>query len=135
MGAIGIDVEKLTEEVDEKMWDLVCDDVEKQRLQNIPVSNRSEYCFSLFSAKESVIKCLYPYLSKKYWPMFNDISIELDLAVEQFIATVCGNQDGQFSGRIVSDNKYIYTGVWLGKQELNIQINYLQHGLQERKYA
>ena len=119
VGAIGVDVERINPDINENIWNLVCDNEEKKRLKTLHFRRRLIFGYALFSAKESVIKCLYPHCNSTDWPGFRDIRIDLDLAAGQFLATVQNNKSWQWIGRINTNEHYVYSGIWLSKMVLD----------------
>ena len=66
------------------MWETICTPRELESLADSPRSSRGRIVRVLFSAKESVYKCIYP-LTRTLLG-FQDVEIELDLGANRFQA-------------------------------------------------
>jgi len=69
---IGIDVEYI-DRVIREVWDHICTEEELLWVFSRPKSDHRKYFALIFSAKESIYKCLYPLT--KQWIGFEDVSI------------------------------------------------------------
>ncbi|MGA7966805.1 MAG: 4'-phosphopantetheinyl transferase superfamily protein [Gammaproteobacteria bacterium] len=114
--SLGVDVEKDTG-LDPDLVDLVCDEIEKETCCTGQIGDRLRLAKVIFSAKESVYKCLYPLI--KTVLDFQDVHIQLDASGEKFTGSTNGNLHGDFArgicnGRVFHEAGYIYTSCTFG---------------------
>lgn len=83
MTGIGIDIEAATP-LSETLFDLVCTPHESAWCQKQPERLAGLLAKFLFSAKESVFKCLYPVFREEL--EFADVTVDIDLHAGRFIA-------------------------------------------------
>ena len=84
VGGIGLDLER-NEELDQPLLAMICRDEEFERLGDGDV--RLLMAKLLFSAKESVFKCVFPQVRR--FIDFREVEIELDLDANTFRACPC----------------------------------------------
>jgi len=113
--SLGVDVEKDTG-LDADLVDIVCDEREKAACANSRAEDRLRLAKIIFSAKESVYKCLYPLV--KTMLDFQDVHIELDVSNNTFMGTINGTLHEGLAGdvcngRVLQAEGYIYTGCTL----------------------
>lgn len=113
--SLGVDVEKDTD-LDPELVDMVCDEREKAACVDARTEDRLRIAKVIFSAKESVYKCLYPVV--KTMLDFHDVHIQLDAAGNTFTGTANGKLHAGLAGsicngRILRAEGYIYTGCTL----------------------
>lgn len=103
---LGIDVEPAAP-LEEGMLELVCGPGEAW-LQRMPVETRQMWGRVIFSAKESVFKCLFPLTCVFY--EFVDISIRLNAAAGRFHARPRGPLPERLSGLPSIEGRFAITG-------------------------
>ncbi|MDN5863899.1 MAG: 4'-phosphopantetheinyl transferase superfamily protein, partial [Gammaproteobacteria bacterium] len=110
--SLGVDVEKDTG-LNRDVVDLVCDAHEKEACRSARTADSYDLAKVVFSAKESVYKCLYPVMGIVM--DFKDVHIQLDVPAGKFVGTVNASLDGEAAGgtcrgMFVHDAGHIYTG-------------------------
>lgn len=113
--SLGVDVEKATG-LKPNLIRLVCDHDEWQACHYNESENPYQLAKLIFSAKESVYKCLYPIT--KTVLNFTDVHVRLDAHMQQFTVTLnrelCINSDkSALNGKIIRGNDQIYTSCTL----------------------
>ncbi|MGH8127503.1 MAG: 4'-phosphopantetheinyl transferase family protein [Gammaproteobacteria bacterium] len=113
--SLGVDIEKDTR-LDADLVNLVCDELEKDLCCNGQIDDSLRLAKVIFSAKESVYKCLYPII--KTVLDFQDVHIQLDVLEQKFISTTSCDFNGDFveracNGRFFYEEGHIYTGCTL----------------------
>lgn len=81
VGGIGLDIEQ-TEELDQPLVSMICRSEELERLG--PGDVRLLVAKLLFSAKESVFKCIFPLVQR--FVDFQEVEVQLDLDANTFVA-------------------------------------------------
>lgn len=110
---VGLDIECRTRPFPWRALDIVALPREQTWLSELPRHWREIAAFCVFSAKESIIKCLYSAgLPLLY---FTQVAVQLDLALGHFeIRELSGvpalNADMQ--GRLGWNENYVFTGAW-----------------------
>lgn len=109
--SLGVDVEKDTG-LDPELVDMVCDELEKAACAGGRIEDRLRLAKVIFSAKESVYKCLYPIVRTVL--DFKDVHIQLDVSTNRFTGTTNGRPNDELAGiacngRILHAEGYIYT--------------------------
>ncbi|MGH8162057.1 MAG: 4'-phosphopantetheinyl transferase family protein, partial [Gammaproteobacteria bacterium] len=109
--SLGVDVEKATG-LGRGLVDFVCDKFEKETCCNARTADPYVFAKVIFSAKESVYKCLYPITRTVL--EFEDVHIQPDALEQKFLATTTGSfhgdaVEGICSGRILHYAGHIYT--------------------------
>jgi 4'-phosphopantetheinyl transferase EntD len=110
---LGIDVE-LAEPLGEELIPMVCLGTELDRLAESAESSRGTLAKLIFSAKESVFKCIYP--STGVFLEFHDCEIDLDETLDAFSALL-KNPDlpaeyrKVLRGRFARDTHRLFTGI------------------------
>jgi 4'-phosphopantetheinyl transferase EntD len=112
LASIGIDVEQDCG-LEPDLVRLVCDELEWRSCCHNHAEKAYRLAKVIFSAKESVYKCLYP-LTRKVLD-FSDVHIRLDSTGQRFTVTADGNvRDGlladELSGRVFYEGSHVYTG-------------------------
>lgn len=113
---LGIDVEA-AEPLGRDLIPLVCVEQEISRLQESPESTRGVLAKLLFSAKESVFKCVYPLTG--VFLDFQDCEIRLEREGGTFAAVLTSPHLPQpmktfeLEGRFALDHRYLFTGIVL----------------------
>jgi 4'-phosphopantetheinyl transferase EntD len=111
---LGIDVETV-EPLEPGLLAMICTDSEMAWLAESTADARGELAKLIFSAKESVFKCVHP--PTGVFLDFHDCEIRVDEALGTFSATLRSSQLPQawkgrrLGGRFARDRKYFYTGV------------------------
>lgn len=117
MSSLGVDVEK-DAGLDPDLLALVCDDRETETCFADPAENPYRLAKVIFSAKESVYKCLYPILRTML--EFHDVHIRLDIRRQVFEAMARSSsrprfQVGTCEGKFLYAGGYIYTSCILAQ--------------------
>ena len=112
-GGIGIDIE-IAEPLDDSTLDLICCPAELKWLQNR--ENAREYAKLIFSAKESVYKCIWPTVQR--FVDFRDIAIRIDAEAGTFTPAKWSNDlpasvVGAVTGRYAIRDRWIMTAASL----------------------
>lgn len=115
LAGIGIDIEAATP-LSDSLFALVCTPHEQRRFSAQPERLRGLLAKFLFSAKESVFKCLYPVFRKEL--EFEDVEVDLDLNAGRFTARVSGtaldaDADLEIPGRLACTSQLVMTSVML----------------------
>jgi 4'-phosphopantetheinyl transferase EntD len=111
---LGLDVETV-EPLDPELLALVCADIERAWLAASAGDAQGGLAKLIFSAKESVFKCVYPLTG--VFLDFQDCAIRLDERLGAFTATLRNSSlsqswnGRQLAGRFARDAKYFYTGI------------------------
>lgn len=113
--SLGVDVEKDTGLAPE-LVNLVCDERERKMCRASRIEDPLRLAKIVFSAKESVYKCLYP-VTKTVLD-FMDVHLRLDVAEQRFVATANGNFHddlvrGTCTGRVLYAEGHICTSCTL----------------------
>lgn len=114
MGGIGLDLER-NEELDRQLLPMICRAAELERLGNSDV--RFLLAKLIFSAKESVFKCIWPQVRR--FVDFQEVEIELDLEKNTFTAAPCSDDlcpdlFRRLSGRFGQTRELFVTAVYDG---------------------
>jgi 4'-phosphopantetheinyl transferase EntD len=116
---IGIDVEP-DEPLEPSLWKHVCTEGERRWLEGRPVGERGALAKLLFSAKESIYKCLHPTLRLRLG--FDDVEVKLDLGSARYRASGRGPSRMRIpglesiEGSIARRGGWIFTGAtWLAR--------------------
>ena len=115
---IGVDVEKDTP-LDPGLMDLICDEAEKEMCFSTRSMDPYRVAKVIFSAKESIYKCLYPVIRTTL--EFHDVRVRLDLERRRFTGTVkddgfcSGVIENACEGRVLYAGACIYTGCVLSR--------------------
>ena len=86
VSGIGIDLESLSRVVDFNISRHVCVDKEMEWLKNLSPKKANQGLRIIFSAKESIFKCLFP-ISRTYL-YFKDATVEIDEDNDEFTFTL-----------------------------------------------
>lgn len=110
---VGLDMECRTRPFPWQALDIVIVPREKTWLCELPQHWREIAAFCMFSAKESIIKCLYSAGLPLFY--FTQVTVQMDLALGHFeICELSGvpslNTDMQ--GRLGWNENYVFTGAW-----------------------
>ena len=111
---LGLDVETV-EPLDPELLVLICADSEIARLAESARDAKGVLAKLIFSAKESVFKCVYPLTG--LFLDFHDCEIHLDEDLGTFTATLRNSSLSQswngreLGGRFERDSQYFYTGI------------------------
>ncbi|MGH8274217.1 MAG: 4'-phosphopantetheinyl transferase family protein [Gammaproteobacteria bacterium] len=117
MTSLGVDVEKDTR-LDPDLMNLVCDELEEETCCNSQIKDSLRLAKVIFSAKESLYKCLYPIIRTVL--NFKDVHIQLDVSGQKFMGTINSNLHDDFvkgacSGRVIYGEGHIYTSCTLNR--------------------
>jgi enterobactin synthetase component D / holo-[acyl-carrier protein] synthase len=102
---IGIDVE-LSEPLAQRLRRMVCRQSELEWIERSTPPPHSDWAKLMFSAKESVYKCVYPLLGTRLG--FHDIEIRMIPSHHRFVATVPGHR-GEAKNRDMLRGRYLCT--------------------------
>jgi len=117
---LGIDIEDATP-LEAEIRSLICRKDEEQWVIDVSEPAYSDWAKIIFSAKESVYKCLFP-VTHVYLD-FKEVQIAFDIQSNQFVVDLYNRKVAKFVepyamiGHFYYTNEYIYTGVELHKIE------------------
>jgi len=117
VSGIGIDLESLSRAVDFNISRHVCVEKELEWLKTLSPTKANQGLRIIFSAKESIFKCLFP-ISKTYL-YFKDATVEIDEDSAEFTFTLSRECSGiteagfQHSGKFSIINKMLLTAIYL----------------------
>ena len=117
VSGIGIDLESLSRVVDFNISRHVCVEKELEWLKTLAPDQANRGLRIIFSAKESIFKCLFP-ISKTYL-YFKDATVTIDEAKTEFTFTLSKACSGitaagfQHSGKFSIINKMLLTAIYL----------------------
>jgi len=83
---VGIDLESFSRSVDFKIRKQVCVDSELEWLESIPTKQANRALRIIFSAKESIFKCIYP--GTKTYLSFKDAAVTINETEKNFTFTI-----------------------------------------------
>jgi 4'-phosphopantetheinyl transferase EntD len=83
---VGIDLESFSRSVDFKIREHVCVDSELEWLESLPTKQANRALRIIFSAKESIFKCIYP--STKTFLSFKDAAVSVNETEKNFTFTI-----------------------------------------------
>ena len=116
VAAIGIDVE-LAEGLSSELFRLVLTDAEVAFARTLPEQEAGRWAKIVFSAKESIFKCIYPRTG--IFLEFRDCTVELNERRNSFTASLahrdvpCGLASRSLAGRFATDGARVLTGITL----------------------
>jgi len=116
IAGLGLDVEA-AEPLEDTLLPLVCGAQERARLEQERESERGLVAKLLFSAKESVFKCVYPVTG--VFLEFHHCRIEFPRVAGTFIAEITHQEMAppwrglRLEGRFARDSRHLFTGVAL----------------------
>lgn len=108
--SLGLDIE-LAAPLTRDLVRLVCSPAEVQRIERLSHAGAPDWAKIVFSAKESVYKCVFP-LARRFLD-FHDVEIVLDPPAGTFAATVLPVAGLRLAGRFAIDGERVWTGVAL----------------------
>ena len=114
---VGIDLESFSRSVDFKIRRHVCVDSELEWLESLPTKEAERSLRIIFSAKESIFKCLYP--GTKTYLTFKDAAVTINENANNFSFTIfkslpCILQQGYtHHGRYSEIDKMLLTSVYI----------------------
>ena len=117
---VGLDAEG-SEPVDQALIPMICTPPEISWLESVR-AGAGRVAKLIFSAKESIFKCVYP-MAKTFLD-FHDCRIELDLARGTFAATILRDDipvlrpGARLSGHFAHNRSHLFTGVTVLASEL-----------------
>ena len=117
VSGIGIDLESLSRVVDFNISRHVCVEKELEWLKTLSPTKANQGLRIIFSAKESIFKCLFP-ISKTYL-YFKDATVEIDEDSDEFTFTLSRECSGiteagfQHSGKFSIIDKMLLTAIYL----------------------
>ncbi len=120
IAGLGVDIEDIAP-LEAEIIALVCRQKEKQWITNVYEPGYPDWAKIIFSAKESVYKCLFP--AKNIHLDFKEVQIEFDIPNNEFIVDLFNREMAKFVdsytmiGCFSYTNEYVYTGVELRKIE------------------
>ena len=114
---IGIDLESFSRSVDFKIRSHVCVDSELEWLESLPNEQANRALRIIFSAKESIFKCIYP--STKTYLSFKDAAVSVNETEKNFTFNIFKSFPGIIQhgypnrGRYSEMNKMLLTSVYI----------------------
>lgn len=117
---LGIDIEDIAP-LEAEIKALVCRKREEQWMIDVSEPGCIDWAKIIFSAKESVYKCLFPV--KNVYLDFKEVQIAFDLQSNEFVVDFFNREVAEFVesytmiGRFSHTNEYVYTGVELRRVE------------------
>ncbi|TMQ65446.1 MAG: 4'-phosphopantetheinyl transferase superfamily protein [Candidatus Eisenbacteria bacterium] len=121
IGGLGLDVDT-AESLEEELVPLICGASEIARLEDSREADRGLLAKLVFSAKESVFKCVYPLTG--VFLDFHDCEIELQQGAGSFSATLTNPRlpppwkGRRLRGRFARGPKQLFTGIALSAESL-----------------
>jgi enterobactin synthetase component D len=108
---LGIDLEKkMSDGQAKKLIKVILTKGELRRFATLITINLAQTTTLIFSAKESIFKCLFPTL--RVWLNFNDIELcHINSNEQTFTIKILKNNLGLFDGQYSIDDDYIFTRV------------------------
>lgn len=116
IAGLGIDVED-SATLEAGIKSLICRKSEEQWVSGVSKPDCVDWAKIIFSAKESVYKCLFPL--KNIYMDFREVEIEFDLENNEFFINLFNLEIARFvesytmTGRFSHTNEYVYTSVEL----------------------
>ncbi len=120
IAGLGVDIENIAP-LEEEITSLVCRQKEKQWITHVSEPGHPDWAKIIFSAKESVYKCLFPI--KNIYLDFKEVQIEFDILRNKFSIDLFNREVAEFIeayvmvGHFYYTNKYVYTGAELRRIE------------------
>ena len=117
VGGVGIDLENFSKSVDFNIRRQVCVDSELEWLESLPTKQANRALRIIFSAKESIFKCLYP--STKTYLSFKDAAVSVNETEKNFSFIIFKSfpgiikQDFPHHGRFSEMDKMLLTSVYI----------------------
>ena len=114
---VGIDLESFSRSVDFKIRRHVCVDSELEWLESLPTKQANRALRIIFSAKESIFKCIYP--STKTYLRFKDAAVTINETENNFSFTILKSFPGiipqgfPHHGRYSEMDKMLLTSVYI----------------------
>jgi len=114
---VGIDLESFSRSVDFKIRRHVCVDSELEWLESLPTKEAERSLRIIFSAKESIFKCLYP--GTKTYLTFKDAAVTINENANNFSFTIFKSLPGiiqqgfNHHGRYSEIDKMLLTSVYI----------------------
>ena len=114
---VGIDLESFSRSVDFKIRSHVCVDSELEWLDSLPNEQANRALRIIFSAKESIFKCIYP--STKTYLSFKDAEVSVNETEKNFTFNIFKSFPGIIQhgypnrGRYSEMNKMLLTSVYI----------------------
>ena len=114
---VGIDLESFSRSVDFKIRRHVCVDSELEWLESLPTKEAERSLRIIFSAKESIFKCLYP--GTKTYLTFKDAAVTINENANNFSFTIFKSLPGILQqgyahhGRYSEIDKMLLTSVYI----------------------
>ena len=114
---VGIDLESFSRSVDFKIRRHVCVDSELEWLESLPTKEAERSLRIIFSAKESIFKCLYP--GTKTYLTFKDAAVTINENANNFSFTIFKSLPGIIQhgfthhGRYSEIDKMLLTSVYI----------------------
>jgi 4'-phosphopantetheinyl transferase EntD len=114
---VGIDLESFSKSVDFKIRRHVCVDSELEWLESLPTKQANRALRIIFSAKESIFKCIYP--GTKTYLSFKDAAVYVNETEKNFTFTLFKSFPGIIErgfahhGRYSEMDKMLLTSVYI----------------------
>jgi len=114
---VGIDLESFSRPIDFKISRHVCVESELEWLESLPTKQANQVLRIIFSAKESIFKCLYP--STRTYLSFKDAAVSVNGTEKKFSFTIFKSfpgiiqQDFSYHGRYYEMDKMLLTSVYI----------------------
>jgi len=114
---VGIDLESFSRSVDFKIRRHICVDSELEWLESLPIKQANRALRIIFSAKESIFKCLYP--GTKTQLSFKDAAVSVNETEKNFSFVIFKSLPGKIQhgfphlGRYTEKDKMLLTSVYI----------------------
>ena len=114
---VGIDLESFSRSIDFKIRRHLCVNSELEWLESLPTKQAKRALLIIFSAKESIFKCLYP--CTKTYLSFKDAAVSVNETEKKFSFTIFKSLPGIMKkdlpiyGRYSEINKMLLTSVYI----------------------
>jgi 4'-phosphopantetheinyl transferase EntD len=108
--SIGVDVEP-DAPLEPELWPEICSNDEIGWLRRQPAAEQGRFARLLFSAKESLYKCVHPVT--RAWLGFQDVRIDLSLESGSFLATLGEAARGPNAGLLGLAGRFARRGRWV----------------------
>jgi len=114
---VGIDLESFSRSVDFKIERHVCVDSELTWLESLPIKQANRALRIIFSAKESIFKCIYPFT--KTYLSFKDAAVSINEPEKSFSFVILKSLPGLIKhglplhGRYSEMDKMLLTSVYI----------------------
>jgi len=117
INGVGIDLESFSRSVDFKISQHICVDSELEWLESLPTKQANRALRIIFSAKESIFKCIYP--GTKTYLSFKDAAVSVNETEKNFTFTILKSFPGIIQhgfthhGRYSEMDRMLLTSVYI----------------------